>query len=294
MSYLIYSDYRRLIQSDNLQQIISSDMTVLSAAERAAIAESQSYLKQKYDVSKEFDETMLWSIAKAYNAGDRVYLDATAYNAASTYALGVLVLQSGNVYKCTTAIVTPEAFNGAKWTVIGAQYDIYSAALPKPEFDYGRYYNVNDDVFWKDFTYKCKIQTPYLDHDTAIQYREIENLPQKNVAPDDVIQGATYWGNKTAYSIAAGTLPTDAAKWVALDNRDQQMVVYLIDITLYHIHSRIAPRNIPELRVKRYDDAIAWLKMCAKGDVTPNLPLIKPMQGNRIRYGGGIKLINTY
>jgi hypothetical protein len=34
--------------------------------------------------------------------------------------------------------------------------------------------------------------------------------------------------------------------------------------------------------------------MCAEGNVTPNLPLISPKQGNRIRYGGGIRQINSY
>jgi hypothetical protein len=82
--------------------------------------------------------------------------------------------------------------------------------------------------------------------------------------------------------------------WVKGDNRNQQMVNYLIDIILYHLHSRIAPRNIPELRVKRYDDAIAWLKQCAKGEfITGGLPLLQPRQGMRIRHGGSLQKQNN-
>lgn len=290
--YLIYGDFKKNIQSENLQQIISADLSILSSAQLAAEAEAQSYLKQKYDVTKEFKDLPVWSNTNAYDAGDRVYLDASAYSNTSTYAIGDLCLQAGNVYRCKA--VTTGAFDAIKWDLVGQQYAIFSAVYPKPNFEYTGFYNVNDLVFWKNYTYKCLVQTPLLSHDTGLQYRAIQNLPLPNVAPDDIQEGANYWGNKTAYSVAAGTLPTNTIYWVNSDNRDQQMVIYLVDLVLYHIHARIAPRNIPDLRVKRYDDAISWLKMCAKGDITPNLPLIQPRQGNRIRFGGNIKQINSY
>ena len=68
----------------------------------------------------------------------------------------------------------------------------------------------------------------------------------------------------------------------------------MIDIALYHIHSRIAPRNIPDLRVKRYDDAKKWLKMCAHGDITPNILLKTPRSGCKIRIGSQTKNTNNY
>jgi hypothetical protein len=126
------------------------------------------------------------------------------------------------------------------------------------------------------------------------QANRISNAPVYNVFPDDPTAGVKYWGAGTDYSIDAGTLPTDAAKWVSGDNRDQQMVLYFIDLALYHVHSRIAPRNIPELRVKRYDAAIDWFLRCAQGKVTPELPILQPKQGGRIRFGGNPKAINSY
>jgi hypothetical protein len=72
------------------------------------------------------------------------------------------------------------------------------------------------------------------------------------------------------------------------------MVGTMIDIALYHIHSRIAPRNIPDLRVKRYDDAKKWLKMCAHGDITPNILLKTPRSGCKIRIGSQTKNTNNY
>lgn len=82
--------------------------------------------------------------------------------------------------------------------------------------------------------------------------------------------------------------------WVSGDDRNSLIVQKTIDIALYHLHAAIAPRNVPELRTKRYDDAILFLKDCANGNVTLNSPLLEPKQGNRIRYGGNIKNNNSY
>lgn len=78
------------------------------------------------------------------------------------------------------------------------------------------------------------------------------------------------------------------------NDRDIQLVSYIVDISLYHLHSRISPRNIPELRVTRYENAIEWLKMCAQGHCTPKLEVILPAQGRRNRFGGNTKNINLY
>jgi phage gp36-like protein len=77
-------------------------------------------------------------------------------------------------------------------------------------------------------------------------------------------------------------------------DRDPQLLQCILDIALYHLHTRISPRNIPELRETRYDNAIMWLKMCATGQVTPKLTIISPAQGMRIRYGGNPKNTNQY
>lgn len=93
---------------------------------------------------------------------------------------------------------------------------------------------------------------------------------------------------------------SDIINWLPIgitvgDNRSQQMVALMADIALFHLHSRIAPRNIPELRVARYAEARKWLMDAAKGNVTPiNLELNQPEIGNRITFGGNIKSINSY
>ena len=71
--------------------------------------------------------------------------------------------------------------------------------------------------------------------------------------------------------------------------------MFMVDIVLYHINSRVSPRNIPQIRMDRYDAAISWLKNVAKGDdITADIPVKQPKQGSRNRYGGNVKNINTY
>lgn len=57
------------------------------------------------------------------------------------------------------------------------------------------------------------------------------------------------------------------------DQRNPQIVMYLVDMALYHLHSRQNPRNVPTIRQDRYDHAIDWLKMVRKGQLSCGLPL---------------------
>lgn len=172
--------------------------------------------------------------------------------------------------------------------------DIYYAKLPAAAFEFSGVYKLNDQVYWKGKVYTCKVPTTAITHEVALQYGFYQNLPYTNVAPDDLVNGFQYWGSGVSYSVPVGTPLINTVYWVAGDNRDAQMVMFIIDVALFHLHSRIAPRNIPELRVKRYEAAVEWFHMCGEGKVTPALPLIQPKQGNRIRYGGNVKNINNY
>lgn len=126
----------------------------------------------------------------------------------------------------------------------------------------------------------------------------------------------TAWNNVTIYAIGdrvsrgnkiweALAINTDkipgiditnwqSISWTLGDNRSQQLVVVMVDIVLYHLHTRIAPQNIPELRVLRYRSAQRWLNDANKGNITPNLPLTTPRAGGRIAFGGNTKLNNIY
>lgn len=56
--------------------------------------------------------------------------------------------------------------------------------------------------------------------------------------------------------------------------RNALLVMYMIDIVLYHLHSNIVTRAMPKTREDRYNAAIAWLQKVNKGLLDPNLPTI--------------------
>ena len=274
MSYLILQDYKKLIQSDNLSQIIGADYSLVTQMQLAAQAEVVSYLRQKYLTSAEFTNTSIYDYQETYYGKNRVYLDATAFSTTSTYALNSLTLYLGNVYINTIPVTVAGAWIPARWQLLGAQYDIFYVSLPNPEWDYYKTYQVGDTVWYADNTYTCVVA----------------NLSvQPNEHPE-------FWGTGTSYLVYGNELLVVGGYFTKADNRNQQMVNMMIDVTLFHLHSRIAPRNIPDLRVKRYDDVIAWLKNVSRGtDITADLPLIQPKSGQRIRYGSRlVKQKNNY
>lgn len=134
--------------------------------------------------------------------------------------------------------------------------------------------------------------------------------------PSAVPGDFTAWSGVTAYSTgnrisfdsqiwqaqAASTNiepGTDITKWLPVsytagDNRNSQLVEIAIHLTIYKLSPRISPRNVPDVWVKNYDDAIGLLKRSAKGEVTLDVPKLQPKQGQRIRWGSEVKNINSY
>lgn len=408
MGYLYPADYNKAIQDVSLQQIISGDKTLLTMGELFAQSLISSHLVQKYDVDQEFTNTQVYNPQATYSAGDRVYLDATAYSSASTYVEGQLSLQAGKVYQCTVAIVAPETFNPLHWTLLGNQYDLFYANYPASVFEIQGQYKKGDQVWYKNHVYTALIGTRYYDHETLIQFGNTNSIPFQNYFPDDPNNGSKAWHDEGAFVVPAGNLlTTTPSQTVTLfqaredlllvagvtagmvvgastysppaagqpgsligwsfgierrgygtmtegvdyefdqddnefrlletddefennevfivhfqpitdqpvpvattglsayqvimtyfakgDNRNQQMVQYMLDIMIYRIYSRIAPKTIPEERRDNYQIALMWLRDCAKGDeITADIVKKQPPQGGRIRWGSNIKQQNSY
>jgi len=263
------NDYRRLIQDDNLLQVIESNQSIKLDVEQSAQSEMTSYLTQRYIASSVFSNTSTYSNSISYKGKNLVEYTETAWANATTYAVDDRVSFEGKIYQCIVISLGFQPTNATYWSYVCDDKALFYITLPNPEYSNTTTYIVGDVVWYNDIVYTC-------------------NNVSIGILPTNV----GFWTAGSTYSVTAGTLPTDATKWTAGDNRNQQIVMYLIDITLYHLHSRINPRNIPDLRKERYDGnnpqqnggAIAWLKRCASGDVTADLPNILPEQGNSIRF----------
>lgn len=294
MAYIIPTDLKRLIQSDNLAQIIGNDTSIRDTAIAVAEAEIKAYLIQKYIIADEFKSFETYTMPGTFYTDMRLLLDADAYDEAELYTVGMNCLFEGIVYRAIDSTTGP--FDDASWVAINPQYTKYYTLLPPTytAFDYLKFYNKGDKVVYKGYKYTALQPSAVLSSDQAIQYKSYANLPYINIFPDDVQSGERAWGTGVLVEYKDVAI-TNTAVYKEGDTRNQMLVNMCIDIALYHLHSRIAPRNIPELRVKRYDDAIEMLQQFAKGDkVTADLPKIQPNSGARIRYNSTVKLINTY
>lgn len=93
----------------------------------------------------------------------------------------------------------------------------------------------------------------------------------------------------------------DVAKIFDLDqadaDRSKLIVLYMVDMALYHLHSNITPDNVPEIRYLRYTRAIEWLKKVSDGKISPNLPELEiPFEngGNSFVGGSNEKVTERY
>lgn len=117
--------------------------------------------------------------------------------------------QLGQVYACSTAINAPEVFTPVHWTLLGNQYDIFYALFPFPRFDISKgWYNIGEQVWWKNHTYTAIQKSLLLSHAEKIQYYKTGCVPFQNVFPDDPVNGALWWKDNGAYIVPAGNLLT--------------------------------------------------------------------------------------
>lgn len=225
-----------------------------------------------------------WGLLGTQYALFHIPFPYNSFNLYTRYYIGDKVIYKNKVYQCQTNSILPDhqavlqygTYNnasninsfpddgaaGLKQWGVGVSYSfsgLLTTAIPS---DYTAWSSVT--------TYTTGNRVSY----NSVIWQSLKN--STNITPDTDI---TAW---------------QPVSWVSGDDRNGLIVQKTIDIALYHLHAAIAPRNIPELRTKRYDDAIIFLKDCANGNITLDSPLLQPKQGNRIRYGGSIKNNNSY
>lgn len=314
MSYLNYPDYKINIQDRSYIQLVQNNDLKRVAAEQWAISMVRGKLTQKYDVNKEFTDTLPYNPTQIYNSRDRVIINYPAWVALTAYLLNACIIYNGIGYVCTTAN-NDATFNSSHWSSLGAQYAIYYASYPStctyqtqanpatlanpyaPEFSIidiskggeQRLYALGDIVYWKGYTYACTFATQCIQGSDLIQYISYQDIPFFNIFPDDTINNnaSQFWGSKTAYIIPSGTLPTNTTYWTLGDNRTPEIVECVKDLTIWKLMALVNFHN--QSWQDRYEGALRQLQMYANGTATLLMPIIVVPRGTRIRYGGKVK-----
>lgn len=107
-----------------LPQFLSSDKPAWMSDINVAFADIDAQMKTNADAASAAQTT----------ADDAVLNGAPGYSNLSTYAVGDVVNYLGRVYKCDIAVVTPEAFDSAKWSLyrlsdVSAQIDVIDSEI---------------------------------------------------------------------------------------------------------------------------------------------------------------------
>lgn len=161
--------------------------------------------------------------------------------------------------------------------------------LQPSDFILSTIYNVNDVVAYQGMAYICILVTTGVEVPTNATY----------FAPIGLVD--TFY-TCILDTTASTDLINDPTYWTEGDTRNALIRRYMIDVSLYELHSRINPRNIPEWRVQRRDDAISYMKSVAdpRSNITPNFPTVDPDDdpddnktvGYDISYGGNSQQAN--
>ena len=101
----------------------------------------------------------------------------------------------------------------------------------------------------------------------------------------------------TAYwTPMVNVLTSNANYWTVGDNRYPMFIELAMDMTLYNLHARINPRNIPELRIERNREALDQLDRWASGTDTAEVLNINiaDSEGFSIRTGNSLDKQNNF
>ena len=252
MNFLIEKDYLHLIRQEILDVVVDEESQRIQA-ETAAESEILSYLAARYDTDKLFIKHTIWSPSVEYTFNQYVLLTASDYDVATVYAVDDLFnFTDGFIYITTTLTTAGEdpTSDPGKFTQLDLNCTFYTA-LKTDDFVLGTAYTIGQFVVLED-----------------ARYINILNTDGTQLPTD-----TQFWTLDTT-TISSGTLPTVDAEWTKGDTRHPLILRYMVDITLYELHSRINPRNIPEHRIQRRDDAITYLKMVIdpRMNITPDFP----------------------
>jgi hypothetical protein len=113
----------------------------------------------------------------------------------------------------------------------------------------------------------------------------------KNVATAGTETSNYILGN-AQNEVQLGAVPILNTVWTLGDNRDPVFVQAIVDMAIWRLCSRIAPKNIPKLRDDNFKSTWSWLTAVQKGEQSIAIPKIMPTQVGDISGASSPRVIN--
>lgn len=304
--YLTKRDYLPVIQEEQLSYQILDEIEAgtreLEFAESWALGKIRAKIDDQYDLDFEFTDTLPYDPLKKYFGNERCVLDFPDWVSDTAYFENNCVVNNGIAYRCIN-VNNDIVFDPFNWLILGKRYDIYYIPLVNPIFSLdvqqrkgnytAGYYRVDDIVWWNNRHFRCLIPTRFPDQEGIINYQTYRAWGHNNVFPHYPDENS-YWKDEGAFEFT-GENPTSLSEvWRLGDNRNPLFIQAVVDLSLYLLHSRIAPMNIPALRVDRMKLTNEWLSNLSKGTETTPIQMLQPDQGENISWGSKPRVINGY
>lgn len=103
-------------------------------------------------------------------------------------------------------------------------------------------------------------------------YSVIEAETLAAICDDAQFALAVSQAQSEAFGYLRGRYDIAQIKAQTADQRHEYLVLVLVDLALYHLHSRKTPREVPQIRTDRYTEAKQWLEKTADGTLSQDLP----------------------
>ncbi len=195
MSYIIKNDFKRVLNPVDLDRLTAADDNVWLEGQKSAIEEASSYLRNRYDSSKEFRDIVLHVATNIYAEGDRVYTAAVS-PAAEIFYVAVQAIPANTV-------LTDTAF----WTKIDDRNQkLISVILIIILYENYTRLNGSEIPQWLSLRYDGgdpRQTGGIIGYLKNIQKGTVQiNLPLRA----EVADGTTQNGNRIAYGVAVDTV----------------------------------------------------------------------------------------
>ena len=140
------------------------------------------------------------------------------------------------------------------------------------------------DDDYKSFITEYDLNAMLEEHEGEEENPKEELLKCEKIAQDEI---ASYLRNRYDIEQVFAPAETGEEEEEADDMRSPVIVMYMIDITLFHLATRLPGRMNLDQRQARYELALEWLDRVNKGKVQPALPLIdeETDPGNPVKWG---------
>ena len=117
------------------------------------------------------------------------------------------------------------------------------------------------------------------DYRSQISQRDLQaltSLDDLEATPEEVATALREEAEELAMTEIAsylrGRFDMDAAFTAQGTARNKQLVMMVVDVTIWNLSSKVAFANVSEIRETRYKAAIKWLERAERGMSNPNLP----------------------